>query len=313
MLNPQVVPIVSGNSDIVYAPISCFQQWFDEKSFPTTFQYGQKPVPVQVQPHPDQKEQYMMTESLQKKLSIQDDQQHHIDKRDSILHAGPVVGIYTAGITSHPQHPFGERTKMFAKFLMAASHTGVTCFVFGANHIDWERKTITGYLYKKSGWSRALLPFPNIVYDRLPNRRIEELPVSIETKQKLQNEGAIWFNPGFFDKWKVYEKLITDPSVQSYQPKTILSPDHDDIERLLNRYRNLYLKPTNGSLGNGIQQIIKQKYDPYFYIRFRSQESNRLRRYTSLKRLLRKQFPRGTDGYMAQTRDSSPQLERKSN
>ncbi|MGM7700131.1 YheC/YheD family endospore coat-associated protein [Pseudalkalibacillus sp. Hm43] len=300
MHDPQIIPVMEGNTDILYAPNSQFREWMNLKSFPNTVCYGQKQIPIQVQPHPDQIEQYAMTCSLQKKLNWPADDPVHLFDKDSILYAGPIVGIFTAGFTSNLHLPFGERTKMFAKLLSAARRNGVICFVFGSHHIDWEKSEITGYQYDASGWSRKDFPFPNIIYDRLPNRRIEQMQVSVETKGKLQEQGALWFNPGFFDKWQVYEKLKTDKTVRNFLPNTVLSPNQNQIEQLLSRYRNIYLKPTNGSLGNGIQQIIKRKNDPFYYIRFRSSDSNRLRRYTSLKRLLRKQFANGTDGFMAQ-------------
>lgn len=184
--------------------------------------------------------------------------------------------------------------------LKAARRTGVTCYVFGSHHIDWDRKSISGYVYDDSGWKRHDFPFPAIVYDRLPNRRIERLALSVETKSKLQAENVIWFNPGFFDKGTIHEMLKTDPSVKHYLPMTIQSPGMDELETLLKRYQSIYLKPKDGSLGNGIQQIIKRRNDPYYYIRFRKEDTNRLRRYSSLKRLIRKQFPAGLEDYLAQ-------------
>ncbi len=300
MHDPKLIPIIEGHTDILYAPISQFREWMNLKSFPNVLCYGQKQIPIQVQPHPDQIEQYAMTQSLQKKLNWPLEYPVHLFAKDSIMYAGPIVGIFTAGFTSNLHLPFGDRTKMFAKLLSAARRNGVICCIFGSHHINWEKGEITGYQYEASGWSRKDFPFPNVVYDRLPNRRIEQMQVSIEAKKRLQEQGILWFNPGFFDKWEVYEKLKTDKAVRNFLPNTVLSPDQEQVEQLLSRYRNIYVKPTNGSLGNGIQQIIKRKNDPFYYIRFRSSESNRLRRYTSLKRLLRKQFPNGMNGFMAQ-------------
>ncbi|WP_221568823.1 YheC/YheD family protein [Alkalihalobacillus sp. TS-13] len=301
MLNPQSIPIVEAKEDVIYTPFSLFQQWVMNRSFPSKVMYGQREVPVSMQPHPDRKEQYMLSAALCKKLNLLKDQQHHIYEWDGTLHIGPVVGIFTAGFTGGTYKPIGERSSMFAKLLSEAIQLGVTAYVFGTHHIDWNEKKINGYIFDKSGWSQYPLPFPNLVYDRLPNRRIERLPATTETKMKLEQEtNMLWFNPGFFNKWSVHELLYDNRQVRNYLPETLNSPEASQIEEMLHRYKNIYVKPTNGSLGIGIQQIIKRRKDPFCYCKFRTDGQNRLRRYTSLKRLLRQQFPKGLEGYMAQ-------------
>ncbi|MCF6136151.1 YheC/YheD family protein [Pseudalkalibacillus berkeleyi] len=301
MSNLHAISVTKGNADTLFVPISLFRKWYNNQSFPTKLKYGHRLHDVHVQPHPDQKELYMVTESLRENLALLENQSHHIYEQNGIIHVGPVVGIYTAGFTNHLQQPFGERSKMFAKMLIHARKQGVTCYVFGSNHINWDRQEVYGYLYKKTGWVRSTLPLPNIIYDRLPNRKIEALPSTVETNLKLQAmENLLWFNPGFFDKWTVYDYLMKDRTIQKYLPESLFSPDYKSIERMLNRYKNVYVKPSSGSLGNGIQQILRRKNDPYYYIRFRHEDCNRLRRYSSLKRLLHKQFPNGLKGYIAQ-------------
>ncbi len=301
MLNPQSVPIIEEQQVIIYTPFSLFQQWVKNRSFPAKVMYGQRQIPVTFQPNPDRKEHFMISTALCKKLNLLKDQQHHIHDSYDTLHIGPVVGIFTAGFTGGTYKPIGERSSMFAKLLSEAKKLGVTAYVFGTHHINWEEKQINGYLYDQSGWRQHHLPLPNIVYDRLPNRRIEGLSSILDTKTRLEQEPyLLWFNPGFFDKWSVHEMLANDKPVQHYLPETVKDPTKDQIEELLYRYKNVYIKPTNGSLGIGIQQILKRRKDSSYYCKFRTNGQNRLRRYSTLKRLLRQQFPNGLDGYMAQ-------------
>lgn len=32
---------------------------------------------------------------------------------------------------------------------------------------------IEGYTFNESGWVKITVPFPNVIYDRLPNRKVE--------------------------------------------------------------------------------------------------------------------------------------------
>lgn len=42
------------------------------------------------------------------------------------------------------------------------------------------------------------VPLPNVIYDRLPNRKAENYKPIVRAKRKLEHDYAIpWFNPGF--------------------------------------------------------------------------------------------------------------------
>ncbi|MFP3491032.1 YheC/YheD family protein, partial [Staphylococcus sp. SIMBA_130] len=65
-------------------------------------------------------------------------------------------------------------------------------------------------MYNKRGWYRVTVPIPDVVYDRLPNRSSANIEQVSTTMKKLQSQYfAPWFNPGFFDKWTMFEKLST--------------------------------------------------------------------------------------------------------
>ncbi|WP_051314654.1 YheC/YheD family protein [Alteribacter aurantiacus] len=215
----------------------------------------------------------------------------HSDGRT--LAFGPHIGIYTAGFTQSLLRPIGERSFLFAKYLASAKKLGVSCFVFGAPHISWEEGLVEGYYWNEKGWEKHTVPLPNVVYDRIPNRKTEAHPGYSQVRDRLKTEYAIpWFNPGFFDKWDIHLSL-EHSNVHSYLPESTLSPDVQTIRRYLDEHKQVYIKPAKGSLGIGIHQIIYSPEENMFYCRFRDREKNRLRRYSSLQRLVKKQFPNG--------------------
>ncbi|MFP3441522.1 hypothetical protein R0K18_27715, partial [Pantoea sp. SIMBA_133] len=89
----------------------------------------------------------------------------------------------------------------------------------------------------KRGWYRVTVPIPDVVYDRLPNRSSANIEQVSTTMKKLQSQYfAPWFNPGFFDKWTMFEKLSTDEAVKDYLPETVLSPKTTVIASMLKEY-----------------------------------------------------------------------------
>ncbi|RFB18430.1 YheC/YheD family protein [Bacillus sp. HNG] len=211
---------------------------------------------------------------------------------DDHLYIGPLVGIFTAGFSESMIRPIGERTLFFAKLLAQEKAVGAYVFIFGAKHIDWEKGTIHGLFHNHNGWETVEVPFPNVVYDRLPNRRTEKHKALREIKQRMQHEYLIpWFNPGFFDKWEIHQLLEGDYRVSTYLPETHKSPTFTLIERMLSKYQHVYIKPAKGSLGLGIYQVLIDRETGNYYCRYRDQDGkNRLQRFSSVESFINTHF-----------------------
>ncbi|PCK22324.1 spore coat associated protein [Bacillus pumilus] len=177
---------------------------------------------------------------------------------DHTLYIGPLIGIFTAGFEQNAQ-PLGARSDFFIKLLQSfRQHAGVA-YLFGTHSIDWERGTVEGLLYQQKKWIKKQLPLPSVVYDRLPNRKATQSAFVQETKRKLTQEYDIpWFNPYFFNKWHIHEQLMTDERTTSFLPHSIQLDPADalmKIKTLLHLHQVIYLKPMNGSHGDGIYRL----------------------------------------------------------
>ena len=166
--------------------------------------------------------------------------------------------------------------------------TGCIPFIFGEQHIDWDHETIRGFVFIDNEWQIYEFPFPNVVYDRLPNRRTENEIGPKEVKQKFQELYTIpWYNPGFFNKWDVYERLSQDETALAFLPETYPLSSFSTIEHLLSKYRQAFIKPIHGSLGLGIYQIMYDKHDHAYYCRYKNEEQkNKLLRFSSLEAMM---------------------------
>ena len=184
----------------------------------------------------------------------------HLFENNGCLLIGPVVGIFTAGFTPAKNAPLGNRSLYFSKLLSFYKLTGVFPIVFGVRDINWKNGLVSGYFYHREQWIRLNVPLPNVIYNRLPNRAVENLPIIQELKEKLSSEYVIpWFNPGFFNKIEIYKKLEKAEQIIKYLPET--KPFHDGTElgEMLKRHGFLFIKPNEGSLGTGIYSVRQKK------------------------------------------------------
>lgn len=255
--------------------------------------FGSKSVEVDFLPHPDKEDTIVMSRRIQKAIQLPSMKVPlHAFIDNQTLSIGPLVGIFTAGFTPDEGFPVGDRTTFFAKLLSVNKTVGALPFVFGEQHINWEQGTIEGYFYHQLSWKTVEVPFPNVIYDRLPNRRSENNPKLIRVKERLQKEYLIpWYNPGFFNKLEIYERLQQDTSVTGYLPETHPFTSFSIIETMLSKYGHIFIKPQNGSLGLGVHQVIYDKFTDDYYCRYQDKEgTNRLRKFSSLEKLFNTVF-----------------------
>lgn len=259
-------------------------------TFPTKIAFGSRTALCLLEPHPEGKDEWVLSDDVWHMLHIPFETSIHAFQNDQTLHLGPLIGIFTAGFTSQPLRPIGERSIMFSKYLRPSSDIGGYTFIFGAHHIHWEKGTLEGLFYTSTGWQKRTIPLPSVVYDRVPNRKVEQHDKIRMIKHRLQNEYLIpWFNPSFFNKWEMYTLLKKHDDLASIVPETVLNPTLSQLKALFNHYHTLYIKPVHGSLGSGIHKITVTS-DGSYYCRFRDNTTNRLRRYQSLEHLITTQF-----------------------
>lgn len=207
------------------------------------------------------------------------------------LQLGPLIGIFTAGFTESLLRPVGDRSFMFANLMAENNHQNSFIFLFGMHGIDWETETIQGYFFTEKRWVKEVVPFPTVIYNRLPNRKIEEHKLIKQVRNRLETEYRIpSFNPGFFNKWDLYIKLKNEASVSHYLPKTQKFSNLDTIEELLSQHQFVYIKPENGSLGSKVIVIRYHREEEIYYCRYREDGVNKLQKFSSLNVLINRVF-----------------------
>jgi hypothetical protein len=169
-------------------------------------------------------------------------------------HVGPLIGIMTS-----PKNEFslaGNRN-LFISIQEELLSRDSLSFVF--SYLDIKKDgTITGFIYspQKQGWIRAVMPFPDIVYNRVPFRTSEksfQYKNGIDTFSKHQ---IPVFNPGFIDKYELFQLLASNVKLQTYLPDTILVDSKATLKQFFNNHKDIYIKPCLQSKGKNIFRLF---------------------------------------------------------
>ncbi len=197
-------------------------------------------VPVQIEP---------LNKNIEKRAN-----QIHLDlSNDKKIRIGPLIGILSV---AKENRLLGNRAN-FIDIIRTGKKLGALVYVFTPDDLDWERMQIHGRFYDtdRKQWERHIVPFPDVIYNRVPNRDYEaELEVSTTIQRLQQIPKLHLFNPQFFDKWELFQ-ILQSTDLQTYLPETKLLTDPQVLFQLLNKHKMLYLKPTTGKAGNGIYRI----------------------------------------------------------
>lgn len=201
------------------------------------------------------------------------------------IQLGPLIGILVGPANNSPT-PFGGMTGFIREFMQAGANKAFY-FAFAAKHVDWNREVVTGYFLDANGkWIHRTVPLPDVVYNRLPSRRAENSSAISVFKNKFVSRKIPLFNWSFFDKWDVYRLLDGEQEAAKHVPESIHNPKADEIRRMMEKHRFVYLKPSAGSLGIGIYRLTYTPNRGYF-ARFRRNGSNVLIRFPRFEGLFK--------------------------
>ncbi|MGA8944105.1 MAG: YheC/YheD family protein [Thermoactinomyces sp.] len=184
----------------------------------------------------------------------------HFDTHSLRLRLGPIFGIL---INAHPQEhlaqPFGLMTRFLNECTAAGESKGIRIAVFTPEHLDLKRNETTVWIKQKKKWRSTKYPLPDVIYNRITSRRVEQQEALQRKLSLIKNLYNIpLFNERFLDKYQVYQILDKNEHIRNKLPKTCLFRDKNSIS-LFKQYPTVYLKPTNGSLGSGIIKMTRTR------------------------------------------------------
>ncbi|WP_077211085.1 YheC/YheD family protein [Bacillus dakarensis] len=169
---------------------------------------------------------------------------------------GPLIGIMTSRKNNKSLAGNGLLFKNIQKEVI---QKGGLSFVFTPEGLG--TKSIEGFCYlpDKDAWIKITVPFPHVVYNRIPFRQAEQTSEFQLAVNIFREKGIPFFNPSFLKKFDLYKLFKNDEDIGKYFPETILINDEALFRLFISKHRNVYLKPNTLSKGKGIYRLTVEQ------------------------------------------------------
>lgn len=189
-----------------------------------------------------------------------------VTRRESRVPARPLLGVVTcrrkSGVTK--RRPFASQTGRFRHLCNDAKKLGLDVVVFFAEDVHLTSGGIRGMTYsaKKCRWVSKSCRYPDVVYNRIPSRRREANKRIASVLYATHRLGVPLFNTRYLNKLEVYRATKKAASLAQHVPDTRRLRKPQDFFMMLTKYKAVYVKRSDGTLGNGIGAIsrIGKKY-----------------------------------------------------
>ncbi|MCV9887820.1 YheC/YheD family endospore coat-associated protein [Metabacillus halosaccharovorans] len=186
---------------------------------------------------------------------LPEDLPYEIIVDDTCITIGPIIAMIA--YRDKKKMSCGALDKLKLRFSHYKRIKGLI-FVCAANCIIPNENTIEGYYFNPNGttsktrWKYGMFPYPNAVYKRVP---IE----SSSYNHLISKVGDRVINSVFFLKADIVHEAEKDELFTSYFPHTEIVKNEKQIRALITRFQSVYIKPSNGSQGEGIYKITIDK------------------------------------------------------
>ncbi|WP_078549001.1 YheC/YheD family endospore coat-associated protein [Litchfieldia alkalitelluris] len=167
----------------------------------------------------------------------------------------PIIGILAAD-SKNKSAFFGNAPK-FIRLQEALKEKGALSIVITPSSLNDQE--VNGFYYLKpiNKWIRITIPFPNVIYNRIPFRKMEKEPAFHSFSEIIKEKKVLFFNPFFFSKWEVYTSLLKHSKLSSHLPVT--KPySAQALQDFLKDYDSVYIKANKGHKGEGIYRVSKK-------------------------------------------------------
>ncbi|MCM3629725.1 YheC/YheD family protein [Paenibacillus glycanilyticus] len=194
-------------------------------------------------------DQMLVSDACMNQLKIPAEGPFQVRKDGNKLIVGPYIGILVDKIKGKlPFRNLIHYTKMYR-------HINGALLAFSPEDVNLRTKTIRGLMYSsaKKTWIPGQYRYPSSVF----NKSLTSTPLITHLRYSL---GKTIFNDFRLDKWSMHKLLSRNTGVRTHLPRTILYQRPQDISRMLEHSKELYMKPVQGSFGSHILKLSKQNH-----------------------------------------------------
>lgn len=186
-------------------------------------------------------------------LGLTPDQEVHVRPRDGgqRLRLGPLVGLWVTRAVIR------QWTPSLRVLMQEARAAGAIPVVFDLDGIDRRRGRVAGWVERGGKPARAVLPLPDVIYNRATYPNLRRRARARELRRQLIAVDRIPFvnTAAGFPKWETYEALRFFRATRELVPATIRFGDRKTFAGFLRRYPVAFLKADGGSAGGQVLRI----------------------------------------------------------
>lgn len=248
----------AGRTPTIYVPPFLLKKWQLTDSTRISLQVGSKQIDVFVRIHQDHLAQLKIPENVLQFLALPNRSfsvQIGFCPINSQLSIGPILALLTHHTPSET-NGFGDMEIFFRELYRFCCMNGFLFFIIPLQTLE-KSKELTGYLPIDEGWERMSVPIPDVVYNRIHSRKLENTELFIRFRTLLKEASIPFFNGSFLSKWETHELLLTEDSLDPYLPETILLQSEADFVTLLQTHTEVFVKPVFGSQGRNICKLSR--------------------------------------------------------
>ncbi|WP_053344896.1 YheC/YheD family endospore coat-associated protein [Peribacillus butanolivorans] len=288
-----VNPAITRKKALLFIEEKLFEAWDLQYGEPLTLMAGCRSVPVLVQPFPSSQPTIKLSFDTNQILSLpafSDPISVTFHAEDRSINIGP---FFAALINQLPlkDGTFGEMEKFYQEMKSYCHQQGFSFFLVGIQSL--KEGVVEGYWPGQNGWQTLTLPIPNVFYNRIHSRRMEESPTFDLFTNELKSYSIPMFNGRFLSKFDVHELLLLENELLSNLPDTILFNEKEAFFTFLENHSVIYLKPSSGSQGRNICRLTqvdgKWKIEQTGHIQNVHIADTNEKLYNALKKFCRKQ------------------------
>lgn len=252
-----VNPAITRKKALLFIEEKLFEAWDLQYGEPLTLMAGCRSVPVLVQPFPSSQPTIKLSFDTNQILSLpafSDPISVTFHAEDRSINIGP---FFAALINQLPlkDGTFGEMEKFYQEMKSYCHQQGFSFFLVGIQSL--KEGVVEGYWPGQNGWQTLTLPIPNVFYNRIHSRRMEESPTFDLFTNELKSYSIPMFNGRFLSKFDVHELLLLEYELLSNLPDTILFNEKEEFFTFLENHSVIYLKPSSGSQGRNICRLTQ--------------------------------------------------------
>jgi glutathione synthase/RimK-type ligase-like ATP-grasp enzyme len=243
------------NADFLLIDQRILDRWQVKNGEKIFLQAGNKQISISVQPISLEKPELIMPEHIHSTCFLPMSSSPisiHYSPESRVLRIGPFFTFLTNHTPKEADGTFGEMDLFLKELHALCTEKGYYFYVLQPKLFQTHAE---GFSLMNDKWERMNLPLPDVIYNRIGSRKLENSAPFQEFIKITEAYSIPLFNCGFLSKLEVHELLSADESLLPFLPETIPFQSEEAFVSFLENHKAIYIKPAFGSQGRNICKL----------------------------------------------------------